>query len=46
MTAAPSRTAARARAAVAVIFAIHGVVQGTFATRVPWIADHVGAEPG
>jgi MFS family permease len=38
--------AVRARIAVSVIFAIHGMVQGTFATRVPWIADHVGAEPG
>lgn len=46
MTSGPSRTAVRARAAVAVIFAVHGMVQGTFATRVPWIADHVGAEPG
>lgn len=46
MTVALSRTAVRARIAVAVIFGIHGVVQGTFATRIPWIADHVGAEPG
>ncbi|MBX6750219.1 MAG: MFS transporter [Micromonosporaceae bacterium] len=41
-----SRTAVRARAAVSLVFGIHGVVQGTFATRIPWIADHVGAEPG
>jgi hypothetical protein len=40
------RTAVRARIAVSVIFGIHGVVQGTFATRIPWIADRVGAEPG
>jgi MFS family permease len=40
------RRAVRARLAVSAIFAIHGVVQGTFATRIPWLADHVGAEPG
>lgn len=50
----PSRRAAlvapaaarRARIAASVIFAIHGAVAGTFATRIPWIADHVGAEAG
>jgi MFS family permease len=36
----------RARVATSVIFAAHGAVTGTFAARVPWIADHVGAEVG
>jgi hypothetical protein len=34
------------RIATSVIFAAHGAVTGTFAARVPWIADHVGAEVG
>src|SRR5688572_25433290 len=36
----------RARLAVSVIFAVHGAVAGTFATRIPWIADHVQTDPG
>jgi predicted MFS family arabinose efflux permease len=36
----------RARIAVSVIFAVHGAVVGTFATRIPWIADHVRIDPG
>jgi MFS family permease len=36
----------RPRIATSVIFAAHGAVTGTFAARVPWIADHVGAEVG
>jgi MFS family permease len=36
----------RARAATSVIFAAHGAVTGTFAARVPWVAQHVGAGPG
>jgi predicted MFS family arabinose efflux permease len=28
------------------MFAVHGAVVGTFAARVPWIADHVGVGPG
>ena len=31
----------RARWAVAVIFAVHGASTGTFAARIPWIADHL-----
>jgi predicted MFS family arabinose efflux permease len=31
---------------VATIFAVHGALQGTFATRIPWIADRVHAGPG
>ncbi|MCO8274810.1 MFS transporter [Actinoplanes sp. TRM 88003] len=36
----------RARVATSAIFAAHGAVTGTFAARVPWIADHVGVGPG
>ncbi|WP_305783003.1 MFS transporter [Symbioplanes lichenis] len=35
-----------ARVATSVIFAVHGAVTGTFAARVPWIADHVGVGAG
>src|ERR1700755_2876757 len=34
------------RAAVSAVFAVHGAVTGTFAARVPWIADHVGVSVG
>jgi predicted MFS family arabinose efflux permease len=36
----------RARVATSVIFAVHGAVTGTFAARVPWVADHVGTGAG
>ncbi|GAB2591819.1 MFS transporter [Paractinoplanes abujensis] len=36
----------RARVATSAVFAAHGAVTGTFAARVPWIADHVGVGPG
>jgi predicted MFS family arabinose efflux permease len=36
----------RARIATSVIFAAHGAVTGTFAARVPWVADHVGLGAG
>ncbi len=36
----------RARFAVSAIFAVHGAVAGTFATRIPWIADHLHIDPG
>jgi predicted MFS family arabinose efflux permease len=29
-----------------VVFAVHGAVQGTFATRIPWIKDHLGLSAG
>lgn len=35
-----------ARVAVSVIFGVHGAVTGTFAARIPWIADHVHADAG
>ncbi|GAA1326291.1 MFS transporter [Actinocatenispora thailandica] len=28
------------------VFVVHGAVTGTFATRVPWLADHVGVGTG
>ncbi|GGV21494.1 MFS transporter [Streptomyces filipinensis] len=36
----------RARYAVAAVFAVHGAVTGTFATRVPWIQDHASLGAG
>lgn len=36
----------RGRYAVAAVFAVHGAVTGSFATRVPWIQDHTGVSPG
>ncbi|MDD1059015.1 MFS transporter [Streptomyces cocklensis] len=35
-----------AHMAIATIFAVHGAVQGTFATRIPWIKDHLGLSAG
>ncbi|MFG3334675.1 MFS transporter [Streptomyces tendae] len=35
-----------ARYAVAAVFAVHGSVTGSFATRVPWIQDHAGVSAG
>ncbi|MFG3656431.1 MFS transporter [Streptomyces sp. NPDC047706] len=40
------REVTRARYAVAAVFAVHGAVTGSFATRVPWIQDHAGVSPG
>ncbi|WP_225836664.1 MFS transporter [Streptomyces sp. NK08204] len=36
----------RARYAVAAVFAVHGAVTGTFATRVPWIQEHTSLSTG
>ncbi|WP_055535566.1 MFS transporter [Streptomyces graminilatus] len=36
----------RARYAVAAVFAVHGAVTGSFATRVPWIQDHASVTAG
>ncbi|MEI7032037.1 MFS transporter [Streptomyces pratensis] len=36
----------RARVAVAAVFAVHGAVTGSFATRVPWLQDHAGVSAG
>ncbi|MFG2605465.1 MFS transporter [Streptomyces sp. NPDC048514] len=35
-----------ARYAVAAVFAVHGAVTGSFATRVPWIQDHASLSAG
>ena len=39
-------TDTRARIAISATFAAHGAVTGSFAARVPWIADHVGLGAG
>ncbi len=36
----------KARWAVATIFAVHGLVSGTFASRIPWIKDHLAMSDG
>jgi predicted MFS family arabinose efflux permease len=36
----------RARVGVCVVFAVHGAVYGSFATRIPWLADRLHAGPG
>ena len=40
------REVRRARYAVAAVFAVHGAVTGSFATRVPWIQDHASVSTG
>ncbi|MEU6094927.1 MFS transporter [Streptomyces sp. NPDC047079] len=40
------REVRRARHAVAAVFAVHGAVTGSFATRVPWIQDHAAVSAG
>ncbi|MFV0137145.1 MFS transporter [Streptomyces sp. HMX87] len=40
------REVRHARYAVAAVFAAHGAVTGSFATRVPWIQDHAGVSAG
>ncbi|MER5177729.1 MFS transporter [Streptomyces sp. NPDC002896] len=40
------REVSRARYAVAAVFAVHGAVTGSFATRVPWIQDHASVSAG
>ncbi|WP_030273279.1 MFS transporter [Streptomyces sp. NRRL B-24484] len=36
----------RARVGIALVFAVHGAVTGTFATRIPWLQDHLDLGPG
>lgn len=36
----------RGRIAISLVFTVHGTVTGTYAARLPWIADHVHATPG
>lgn len=38
--------ARRDRVAISLVFAVHGTVTGTYASRLPWIAAHVHADPG
>ncbi|GHA05004.1 MFS transporter [Streptomyces echinoruber] len=40
------REVRRGRYAVAAVFAVHGAVTGSFATRVPWIQEHASVGPG
>ncbi|WP_371672797.1 MFS transporter [Streptomyces sp. NBC_00289] len=40
------REVKRARYAVAAVFAVHGAVTGSFATRVPWVQDHASVSAG
>jgi MFS family permease len=40
------REVRHARYAVAAVFAVHGAVTGSFATRVPWIQEHASVGPG
>ena len=42
----PAKAIRQARVAVSLVFAVHGAVVGTFATRIPWVADHAHASPG
>ncbi|MER0241665.1 MFS transporter [Streptomyces sp. HSW2009] len=42
----PAGALRRARIAVALVFAVHGAVTGSFATRVPWIQDHTAVSAG
>ncbi|AXI81094.1 MFS transporter [Peterkaempfera bronchialis] len=45
--AAEDRTAVqRARVAVAVVFALHGAVTGSFATRIPWMQERLHLSSG
>jgi len=36
----------RARVATGMVFAVHGAVAGTFAARIPWMANHAGVGVG
>ncbi|WAU80916.1 MFS transporter [Streptomyces sp. Qhu-G9] len=40
------RDVKRSRYAVSAVFAVHGAVAGSFATRVPWIQDHASVSAG
>lgn len=42
----PERRVRQARVAIAAIFAVHGAVTGSFATRIPWIQEHAGISAG
>jgi fucose permease len=36
----------RARVSVSLVFAVHGAVVGSFATRIPWLVDHLDLSSG
>ncbi|EME56645.1 MFS transporter [Amycolatopsis decaplanina] len=42
----PTRRVRQARVAIAAVFAVHGAVTGSFATRIPWIQEHAGISAG
>jgi MFS family permease len=46
MPSSPSPTTRRARRAVAAVFAVHGAVAGSFATRIPWLQDELDMSTG
>jgi len=39
-------TSTPGRIPVAVLFAVHGAINGSFATRIPWIRDRLDLDPG
>jgi fucose permease len=45
MTSPPTRVLSRARLSVAIVFALHGAVTGSFAARIPWINDRLQLTP-
>ncbi|MFF2144582.1 MFS transporter [Kitasatospora sp. NPDC058190] len=42
----PLEAPRRARTSIALVFAVHGAVGGTFVTRIPWIQDRLDLSPG
>lgn len=42
----PAPSVVRARWAVGAAFGVHGVVSGSYAARIPWIADHLHLNTG
>ncbi|GAA3024585.1 MFS transporter [Kitasatospora albolonga] len=36
----------RARVRIALVFAVHGAVTGSFVSRIPWLQDHLDLSPG
>ena len=42
----PGAEEGRGRLAVSLIFGVHGVISGTYASRLPWLQTHIGASPG
>lgn len=42
----PDGATRRARRAISVVFAVHGVASGSFATTIPWLREHLQLSPG